>query len=72
MSGHVIATDSTHVKARVSRASEYLKDMGKAPGVYWDRLDGYEEQALEELKKKMGKRRKKRVVQIKKGSLPHP
>lgn len=61
VSGQVIATDSTHVKACASRASEYLKETGED----WDRLDGYEEQALEELEKKTGKRRKKRVTQIK-------
>lgn len=66
VSGRVIATDSTHVKACASRTSEYLKEADEVPGVYWDRLDDYEEQALEELEKKTGKRRGKRVTQIKK------
>lgn len=66
VSGRVVATDSTHVKACASRASEYLEDAVAEPGAYWERLDAYEEQALNELEAKTGKRRGKRVTQIKK------
>lgn len=68
--GKLITTDSTHVKAYASRASEYLKDVDPEPGAYWERLDGYEEEALEELKVKTGKRRGTRVKQIMKDSRP--
>ena len=65
-SGRMTATDSTHVKANASRKSEYLVDMPEAPGVYWDRLDAHEEEGLEELARKTGKRRKKRTQPLKK------
>ena len=58
-------TDSTHVKANASRASEYLVEMPEEPGTYWERLDAYEEEGLEELECRTGKRRKKRTKQIK-------
>ncbi len=65
-SGRLTATDSTHVKANASRKSEYMVDMPVEPGVYWDRLDAYEEEGLEELARKTGKRRKKRTQPLKK------
>lgn len=65
VSGRVVGTDSTHVKACASRASEYLKEVEEEPGVYWDRLDQYEEQAQDELVRKTGRRQKKRTKQIK-------
>ena len=65
-SGRLVGTDSTHVKANASRASEELVPMGEAPGAYWERLDAYEEAGLEELSRKTGKRRAKRTRQIKK------
>ncbi len=65
VSGRVVGTDSTHVKACASRASEYLKEVEEEPGVYWDRLDQYEEAAQEELEQKTGRRQKKRTKQIK-------
>lgn len=68
VSGRLAATDSTHVKANASRASEYLVEMPAEPGIYWERLDAYEEEGLEKLAQKTGKRRKKRTKQIKKGS----
>ena len=34
-------------------------------GVYWEKLDAYEEEGLEQLAAQIGKRRKKRVTQIK-------
>ena len=37
-------------------------------GNYWERLDAYEEEGLEELKRRTGKRRAKRAKQIKKTS----
>ena len=65
VSGKLMATDSTHVKANASRASEYLVKVQEEPGVYWERLDAYEEEGLAELERRTGKRRKKRVKQIK-------
>lgn len=67
-SGRLVGTDSTHVKANASRASEELVEMQEEPGAYWERLDAYEEEGLEELERRTGKRRKKRVKQIKKDS----
>lgn len=66
VSGRMAATDSTHVRANASRKSEYLMDMPEEPGVYWDRLDAYEEEGLEELAQKTGKRRTKRTRTVKK------
>ena len=65
VSGRVVGTDSTHVKANASRASEELVEITEAPGVYWERLDDYEEEGLEELERRTGKRRKKRTKQLK-------
>lgn len=65
VSGRLVVTDSTHVKANASRASEYLADVEEGPGAYWDRLDEYEEEGLEELKRKTGKPRGKRTKQVK-------
>lgn len=64
--GRLVCTDSTHVKASASRASEELVEMPEEPGAYWERLDGYEEEGLAELERKTGKRRKKRVKQLNK------
>lgn len=64
--GRVVGADSTHVKANASRASEELVELVEEPGVYWERLDGYEEEGLNELEKQTGKRRKKRTRQLKK------
>lgn len=66
VSGRLAATDSTHVKANASRASEYLVEVQEEAGVYWERLDAYEEEGLEELARRTGKRRKKRTKQVKK------
>ena len=41
VSGKLMATDSTHVKANASRASEYLAEVREEPGAYWERLDTY-------------------------------
>lgn len=68
VSGRLAATDSTHVKANASRASEYLVEMAEEPGVYWERLDRYEEEGLQALEKRTGHRRKKRTKQIKRDS----
>ena len=65
VSGRLAVTDSTHVKANASRASEELVEMPEEAGVYWERLDAYEEEGLEELERRTGKRRKKRTKQIK-------
>ena len=43
VSGKLMATDSTHVKANASRASEYLVEVREEPGAYWERLDACEE-----------------------------
>ena len=66
VSGRLIATDSTHIKACASRSSEYLEDAPETPGAYWERLDHYEEEGLETLEQKMGHRRKQRTKQVKK------
>ena len=65
VSGKLMATDSTDVKANASRALEYLVEVREEPGAYWERLDAYEEEGLAELERRTGKRRKKRVKQIK-------
>ena len=65
VNGKLMATDSSHVKANASRASEYLVEVQEEPGAYWERLDSYEEEGLAELERRTGKRRKKRVKQIK-------
>ena len=66
VSGRVVATDSTHMKANASRASEYLVEAQEEAGNYWERLDEYEEEGLEELARRTGKRRAKRTKQVKK------
>lgn len=55
--GRLAATDSTHVKANASRTSEELVEMPESPGAYWERLDAYEEEGLEELERRTGKRK---------------
>ena len=65
VSGRVVGVDSTHVRANASRASEELVEVAEEAGVYWERLDDYEEEGLEELERRTGKRRKKRTKQIK-------
>ena len=65
VSGRVIGTDSTHVRANASRASEELVEVVEEAGVYWEKLDAYEEEGLEQLAAQTGKRRKKRTKQIK-------
>ena len=59
VSGHLVVTDSSHVKANASRASEKQIEMPGNPGAYWEWLDAYEEEGLEELKRRTGKRREK-------------
>ena len=66
VSGRLAVTDSTHVKANASRASEQEIDVLEEAGNYWELLDAYEEEGLEELKRRTGKRRAKRTKQIKK------
>ena len=61
----MVGADSTHVRANASRASEELVEVAEEAGVYWERLDDYEEEGLEELERRTGKRRKKRTKQIK-------
>lgn len=58
VSVRVVSTDSTHVKANASRASEELVEITEAPGAYWEQLNDYEEEGLEELERQTGKRRK--------------
>ena len=65
VSGRLAVTDSTHVKANAAQASEELVEIREEAGVYWERLDAYEEEGLEELERRTGKRRKKRTKQIK-------
>ena len=44
-SGRLVGTDSTHVKANASRASEEQVELTEEPGVYWERLDACEEES---------------------------
>ena len=55
VSGRVVATDSTHVKANASVASEELVESPDGPGAYWERLDTYEEEGRKELERRRGK-----------------
>ena len=69
VSGRVVATDSTHVKANASVASEELVASPDGPGAYWERLDAYEEEGRKELERRRGKklrRRKQRTKCLKK------
>lgn len=66
VSGKLMATNSTHVKANASRASEEKVDVQQEAGNYWERLDAYEEEGLEELRQRTGKSRGKRTKQVKK------
>jgi len=70
VSGRVVATDSTHVKANASIASEELVESPDGPGAYWERLDAYEEEGRNELERRRGKKlrpRKQRTKSLKKG-----
>ena len=42
VSGRVVGTDSTHVRANASRTSEELVEVVEEAGVYWEKLDAYE------------------------------
>ena len=55
VSGWIVATDSTHVKANASIASEELVKSPDGPGAYWERLDAYEEEGRKELERRRGK-----------------
>ena len=66
VTGKIVATDSTHMKANASVSSEYLVEVQEEPEVYWERLNQYEEQGLEKLKQLKGKRRAERKEPIKK------
>ena len=65
VSGRVVGTDSTHVRANASHTSEELVEVVEEAGVCWGKLDADEEEGLERLAVQIGKRRKKRVKQIK-------
>ena len=65
-SGRLVGTDSTHVKANASQGSEVRVELGEEPGVYWERLDMYEDEGQAELERKTGKRRKARTKQPRK------
>ena len=39
VSGRVVGTDSTHVRANASRTSEELVEVVEEAGVYWEKLD---------------------------------
>ena len=56
VSRKLMATDSTHVKANASRASEYLEEVREEPGANWERLDRYEKEGLAQLERRTGKR----------------
>ena len=70
VSGRVVATDSTHVKANASVASEELVESPDGPGAYWERLDAYEKEGRKELERRRGRKlqqRKQRTKCLKKG-----
>lgn len=56
VSGRLVATDSTHVKANASVASEELVETRETPAAYLERLDAYEKEAAEEFTRKTGKK----------------
>lgn len=58
VSGRLVATDSTHVKANASLASEELVEATETPAAYLDRLDQYEVEATEELWRRTGRKHK--------------
>lgn len=60
VSGRVVATDSTHVKANASLASEELVEVTESPAAYWERLNAYEQEAAAELHRKCGKTPKRK------------
>ena len=66
VTGKIVATDSTHMKANASVSSECLVEVQEEPEVYWERLNQYEEQGLEKLKHLKGKRRAERKEPVKK------
>ena len=66
VTGKIVATDSTHMKANASVSSECLVEVQEEPEVYWERLNQYEEQGLEKLKQLKGKRRAERKEPVKK------
>lgn len=53
VSGRLVVTDSTHVKANASRALEQEIDVEEEAENYWEQLDAYEEEGLEELKRQI-------------------
>ena len=62
----LVATDSTYVKANVSRASAELVEISESPSSYEERLDTYEEVGLHELEhRRTGKQRKTRASRSK-------
>ena len=68
VSGHVVATDSTHVKANASRNSEETIEVAESPAAYWEKLDAYEQEAAEAYHRRCGKTHKcKRTNQAGKG-----
>ena len=70
VSGRVVATDSTHIKANASISSEELIESPDGPGAYWDRLVAYEEEGRKELERRRGKKLrpgKQRIKCMKKG-----
>ena len=70
VSGRVVATDSTHMKANASVASEELVESPDGPGAYWERLDTYEAEGRNELERRRGKKLrqgKRRTKYLKKG-----
>ena len=73
VSGRIVATDSTHVKANASMASEELVESSDSSGAYWERLDAYEEEGRKEQERRCGKKlrqRKQRTKCLKKGRVP--
>ncbi len=75
VSGRIVATGSTHVKANASIVSEELVESADGPSAYWERLDAYEEEGRKELACRRGKKLrqgKQRTKCLKKGRTPQP
>ena len=70
VSGRLVVTDSTHVKANASRASAHMIEAAGKPGAYWERLDAYEEEGLEELERRIPERKTGKKRRQKKRTKP--
>lgn len=70
VSGKLVVTDPTHVKANGPRASEHLVEAVEKPGAYWERLDAYGEEGLKGLGRKVPERKTGKQRRQKKRTRP--